>query len=761
MRTQQGPVGLRTTKSGGIEIAIVAHRLTGFLLAAGLIAAVGSAGAANPPIPIPRSSGKIVVDGVVDEPAWEDAARLGIPFEVEPGENLPAPVTTDVRLTWDADHILVAFRCFDPNPEAIRARFSDRDLAWSDDWVGIVLDTFNDQRRAYELVTNPLGVQIDALNDEANGRYDVQWNAIWTSAGRLTATGYEVEMAIPFNQIRFQRKDGPQVWGLDLMRSYPRTQRHHIGLFPRDRGNNSYLGQTVKIVGFEAARSGRTMEIVPTLTGSARRSRPDFPAGAFDQAETTTDVGVTGAWSVSPNITLAAAVNPDFSQVEADSVLLDINETFALYLPETRPFFQLGADYFQTGLRLVHTRAIAEPDGALKAVGKAGPHTYGIFSARDAVTNMILPGAERSDAATFDEANTASVGRYRFDFGGNSTVGVIGTDRSGSGGYHNRLIGGDLRLRVGQHDTLDLEVAWSRTDYSRPMADEFDLEQRRAEGHALAVEYRHTERNWGGDLWYREFDEGFRSDLGFRPNVGVRQGGGFLERYWWADGDRWYNRLELGVGWDYGQRRDGFSGRSTNGWFNFKGPYQSSAGVSVSSGSRVFEGAHFSTDGYSVYGSWTPHHAFQCGLSLDRGDWIDFDHGRPADRWSVAPWIGLRPGRHLSLDLAHDARELHVEPGRLFAAGVTELRGVWQFNLRLLVRMILQYTDIDRSPLLYDEPVDRETRRRLVQLLFSYKVNPRTVVYLGYTDGASGSEWFPVKTEDQVIFAKVGYAFLF
>jgi len=90
--------------------------------------------------------------------------------------------------------------------------------------VGIVLDTFNDERRAFEFVSNPLGVQTDAINDNVNNRYDIAWDAIWESAGRLTDFGYEVEMGIPFNQLRFQNVDGPQVWGVDAVRSSAPTR---------------------------------------------------------------------------------------------------------------------------------------------------------------------------------------------------------------------------------------------------------------------------------------------------------------------------------------------------------------------------------------------------------------------------------------------------------------------------------------------------------------------------------------------------------
>jgi hypothetical protein len=236
---------------------------------------------------VPRATSEVAIDGVIDEQAWRDALTLELKYEVRPGENTEPPVRTTVFVTYDENRVLAAFRAFDDEPEKIRARFRDRDHIRGDDWVGIILDTFNDERRAYEFWVNPLGVQTDGIYSEGRragggGRnFDQSWDAIWHSAGRLTDFGYEVEMAIPFNQIRFQGIDGPQIWGFDATRSWPRSDRVHIGLFPRERGANSYLAQEDKLIGFEGGSPGRNLELVPTLTGfggSPRTSLSPVPS---------------------------------------------------------------------------------------------------------------------------------------------------------------------------------------------------------------------------------------------------------------------------------------------------------------------------------------------------------------------------------------------------------------------------------------------------------------------------------------------------
>jgi hypothetical protein len=282
------------------------------------------------PFPVPAAAGTPVIDGAVTDSMWETALKLELRYEVRPGENVPPPVRTEMLLAHDDRTLFVAFRCHDGTPSAIRARYTDRDDMWNDDFVGIVLDTFNDERRAYEFFANPFGVQGDMLMDDVSGNEDRAWSAIWDSAGRITETGFEVEFAIPFSQLRFQTGAGPQTWGIDGIRSYPRRDRHHITLFPRIRGENSYLGQEEKITGFTGIRPGQNLEIIPTLTALRSDERPDFPHGSLTNLRSVGDVGVTTKWGITPNVTMNATVNPDFSTVEADAVQLDVNNQFAL-----------------------------------------------------------------------------------------------------------------------------------------------------------------------------------------------------------------------------------------------------------------------------------------------------------------------------------------------------------------------------------------------------------------------------------------------
>lgn len=713
------------------------------------------------PLMVPPASGAIAIDGTVDEAAWRDALRLELKYEVRPRENVEPDVRTELFITHDDTRLYIAFKCYDPEPSSIRARYSDRDRQWSDDWCGVVLDTFNDQRHAFEFFSNPLGVQGDMANDDILGEEDASWNAIWDSAGRITADGYEVEMAIPFSQLSFQSTGGTQIWGIDAIRSWPRENRAHIGLFPRQRGNNSYLSQTVKITGFDGIQPGRNLEIAPTLTTGRTEERSSFPDGALEEKDSKVDPGVTVRWGLTPNITVNGTLNPDFSQIEADEVQLDINRPFSLYFNETRPFFLDGATYFNTPrITTVYTRTIVDPNVAVKLTGKEGPHTFGVFLAEDDTTALVLPGAEGSRRAVFNQNTMAAVGRYRYDFGGSSTVGAVFTDREGDG-YHNRVFALDGNYRFTDNDYVQFSAAGSSTRYNDAMAARFGTDTEEHAGHGLNAIYAHRDRNWFYQAAYMDFADEFRVDLGWQPQVGFRKlivGGG--REFWGGEGD-FYNRLTISGDWDRTEKRDGslleeeveayLQGTlALDTYFNFGGGKRTMA----------YNGVEFEQNFWGAYLEGNPVSMLWASIGMEGGDWIDFAHTRPATEFNIEPGFDLRFGRHLTISYYHEFSYLDVAAGRLFTAHVPQTRLTWQHDERTRLRAIFQYVNIERDPTLYAFDVEKISKDLLSQILFSYKINAQTVLYLGYSDTYVGGEEFGLTQLSRTVFAKIGYAWL-
>ena len=176
---------------------------------------------------IQRTTDAIRVDAVLDESAWGSAEPMEFDAETSPGENIAPPARTIGYMTYDDENLYVAFRAFDPDPKEISAHLSDRDQAFTDDFIGVVLDTFNDDRRAFEFFVNPLGVQMDLTMDDVNRNEDSSWDTIWETAGRITREGYIVEMAIPFRSLRYGSNDerGQQTWGINFRRTIRRNSR--------------------------------------------------------------------------------------------------------------------------------------------------------------------------------------------------------------------------------------------------------------------------------------------------------------------------------------------------------------------------------------------------------------------------------------------------------------------------------------------------------------------------------------------------------
>lgn len=470
----------------------------------------------TPPHLIPMTNKMIRVDGIIDESLWDHALELHLDYEVRPGENIPPPVRTDVLLTYNDTYLLVAFRVHDPNPEEIQAHYSDRDDFWRDDWVALILDTFNDSRRYYDFFSNPYGVQGDFIENAVGP--GSAWDGIWDSAARIADPGWNVEMAIPFNTLRFQRRDEDQIWRIDAVRSYPRSVRHHIGLFPRDRANNCYMCQAERIIGFAGITPGKNIELTPTISSvfSQEREDQDNYSGRFIDREKSTETGMTMTWGLTPNLTLAATINPDFSQVEADARQLDVNTNNALYYSERRPFFLEGADYYLSRSRIIHTRMLADPSWGIKLTGKEGDGAIGVFLVQDEQTTFLFPGSQGSDTETLSMKSLGGVARYRHDVGKSSTVGITMLNREGSG-YFNRAVGLDGDLRITKKDRVQYQLLGTLTRYPEELLidNEYDQPEGTFGGGGYDLRFNHETRNNYFFIEHENVGDHLRDDLGF------------------------------------------------------------------------------------------------------------------------------------------------------------------------------------------------------------------------------------------------------
>lgn len=740
-------------------------------LAAALLLCTPFANAGNPaPAPemgayvaggrIPRLHGPIVIDGKLDDAAWAGALVQEIAYDIQPGDNTPAPVKTTVRIGYDNDALYVAYHAMDPDPSAIRAHLRDRDTAFNDDWVGLFLDTFNDHRRGYELIVNPLGVQADLIRDEtnANNQEDPSWDGLWSSAGQLTADGYDVEMRIPFATLRFPKSSGNQHWGILLFRNWPRDKRHQLSGNRVPRESNCFQCEWGKFDGMAGVQQGRNLEIVPTLTIGSGQSR-GAAGTAWGGSDTSIEPGVDVSWAPSPSATLNATLNPDFSQVETDQLQLNFNDGFALFYQEKRPFFLEGADYFTTQFDVLYTRQIADPDFGLRVTGRTSSGAYGAIVARDATTLVLVPGVLGSGFEQLDQKANVAVGRYRYDLDQHTSIGVIGTFRHGDD-YANDVAGVDARWQQGAH-TATAQLLHSTSRYPTSIVDDYRDElggDATPSGDAWRVAYSFGNRNWGFNAWHMDIDPGFRADLGFIGQVGYGKSLVGGSRSWFRDGQA-INRINLSADFDITHRYDGqLLERELEATLNGQGPMQGSFGLHGLTRKRFWQGTLFDEHYVDINGSVRPNGSLQLGAYASVGTMIDLAAARTGQRTVLELFGNLNIGRGMALEWDVTRQQMRRDGGTAFRASVANATGSWQIDPRQRLRVTLQGSDVLRNQSLYVDAVEQRARDWAAQLVYSYKLNPRTALYAGAAYGAFMDDDNPqLFGNTRSVFVKLSY----
>ena len=677
------------------------------------------------------------IDAVLEDPIWARAETVALAYEVERGDNAPAPVQTHCQLAASAYDLYFACVASDPRPEEIRAVFGKRDQADGQDRVSLILDPFDDGRRAFGFTVTALGAQLDAQYD-LGGAADPTWDAVWESAGRLTDTGYVVEARIPLKSLRHPDGRGPQQWGGYFERWWPRSEDARTLSMAWDRGQPCLLCQANHFNGVPAGAAGPNVDLGMTLTVLRSDTLPDPGSGRLTRGSHDPDLGIDLRWSPTPNTSLDLTANPDFSQVESDALQLDVNNRFALFLPERRPFFMEGADLFATPLQTVFTRTIADPSFGVKLSGKSGPNAGVALVARDEVNHLLVPGVERSSTTTLDAPVSSVFGRYRRDIGGSSTLGFLYTGREGDE-YHNRVISLDGSFTPAGALTVRAQGArsWSRLDAfpaldvgSDPMID----------GSAARLDAVIRTRDWELVGEAQRIEEGFRSDGGFLTQVNRR--GGVLRgmRTFWADDpEGWVTNWRVGGGLFYDED---LAGHPTNTIYfvsvNYRGPLQSLASAVLRRRRARFRGTVF--DRNDVWSQVAMRPSGSLGLTLTAvvGNEVETLQARQARNLQLDPEIDFRLGRHSSGRASLRFQRLEVPGGTALVARFWELRASVNPSNRHTLRVVGQFRDTRRDPAYYAAPVRERDAGFFLQLLYSYQVDARTVFHLGYTDERAG-----------------------
>jgi hypothetical protein len=689
---------------------------------------------------VPRISSPIAVDGSLSDEAWKDAAVLDTFYETSPGDNVAPKVKTVAYLAYDDRFFYIGLRCDDPEPAKIRAPYVERDqVLGTDDNVAVFLDTRNDRRSAMEFRVNPRGIQADASFNDANGNEDFSPDFFYDTAAHIGPEGWTAEMRIPLSSLRYAKAD-PHTWGIIIWRNYPREFRYAIYSSPQPRGSNCLICFSREITGLEGLPSGAHAVVAPYVSAKENgtpRDRSD-PDSSFRNEPIEPDGGGDVKWIPNTDTAVDATINPDFSQVESDTAQIAVNQRFALFFPEKRPFFLEGVDLLDTPIQAVYTRTITSPRWGLRGTGKVGASTYTVLVSQDrGGGSVILPGPQFSTFAPQDFRSFVGIGRLRRAFGA-SFGGLLLTDREVSGGGHDRVIGPDFQLSLGASDRITGQYLYSDSlEPDRPdLTPEWNGQ--RLSGHGLFLDWRHTTRTLFVETLYRDFSDGFRADDGFVPQVGYREGSLNVGRPFFP-GSGLFNFLQPRVGEDYSEDRNGnllfrriFPGVDFQGRRNLVG----FAGANLDTVRRGETLLHAT---YAVFQIQVDpsRRITRIGLSGTIGEQIDFENAREGHGGDLTLQATARPTDHLELVALAERSWLDVRAeggreGRLFTATIARLKATYVFNALVFLRAIGQWVETKRDPALYTFSVPSREGNFDGSVLLAYKLNWQTVAFLGY-----------------------------
>ncbi|MGB8958278.1 MAG: DUF5916 domain-containing protein [Candidatus Aminicenantales bacterium] len=690
----------------------------------------------SPPAAAPASEPRVVqppffaappkIDGRLDDSCWSltPLEKEFTSYNPRYGDLLPQK--TIVFVGYDQNAVYFAFRCLDPEPDKIKTSVARRDAIFSDDWIGLSIDSQGLRQCSYDLFVNPSGIQAD-IYDSTTGGEDSSTDFVWESAGRRTADGYEVEIAVPLRTLRFQSGKDVRM-GILFWRKISRTG--YSGSWP-DLKPGVGLFNVMADLRFGELKAPLNLEALPSLTVANSRERlsPD----AWGKRDSARSLGIGLKYGLTSSITVEATVNPDFSQVESDAFQVTVNQRYPIFYEEKRPFFMETSGLFNiagTGgdgnmLTSFYSRRIVDPGWGTRLTGTAGQFTFAILGAGDDAAGREWEGTPDPRAG---RAAGFVAGRGKFSLSGDSYVGVLYSGREFAGGF-NRAGGVDVQLRPFPNHQLSLSALQT--------ASEDPVSGARTGGASISALWDYMTKPLGAELWFEHFGTGFQMDSAFYSRVGFTRLTGYIGPNFFPKKPAWIKKVnpfffgfllhDLGTGLN--ERLGVFAVRT-----NFAKQSQLRLdAVLYREGwiDRTYDQLTFRMQGYLQLTNW-----LYFDGQVSSGDRIFYDSTNPflGRMESARAGIVLQPGVKLSQSLS--LSQNHFTRGGIPVYDVTVLnaRTTYQFNKYLFVRALFQY--------------DSYARKWLTDLLASFTYIPGTVVHLGYgvlyeKHGWEAGQWLP------------------
>ena len=504
-------------RSGAIAVATL-------VTAAPLHAAAVDAKFAPQPVEARRLTGPITFDGKLEEADWQKAPVLTRMWEDYPKNRVPAPETTQTRFLYDNKYLYVGFRLFLKDPSQLRKPFVRRDKVGSThDYVQVYLDPQGSGQTSTLFRVNARGTETDGVQDEAKASESTDPDFEWEERSAIDSKGWTAELRIPLSTLRVS-KSGQQVWNVVVTRGVPRHENTQMATAPWPANGSCFQCLASKLTFPDLTPSAEKLIVEPSAVATIRRDTGSFGHGTKLDPQPSLDA----KWLPFGGAAVDLTINPDFSQVEADSPQLTANQRFAINLPEKRPFFREGSDLINTPLPILYTRTITAPDYGLRFTQRSSGINGTVFAAKDSGQGVIIEPGLLSSSAVVPDFDSKVGFAHVTDRLGTTLVGALVAGKFNDDGSYNKLGGVDaawqsssnrltgqlLYSRTLEPDRLDLLTSWQGQKLS---------------GAAGLAEWDHN-GSYVTTLRYTRYDPGFRSWLGFVPRVGYNDYYGYFRR---------------------------------------------------------------------------------------------------------------------------------------------------------------------------------------------------------------------------------------
>ena len=674
------------------------------------------------------------LDGVLDDPCWKVCSQITGFIQWRPVDGKPPSEKTIAYIAYDAKNFYIAFQCYDSEPKKIRANISKRDDIFSDDIVGVILDTFNARQKGYVIAVNPYGIQLDGIVGEGM-EDDYTFDLIFHSSGRLNKDGYAVEMVVPFKSLRFPSKKS-NTFGIVFVRIINRRNQY-VTWPPLSQDINSPFIQEAELVGLEGIKPGKNFELLPAFTAlQVGTVSPD--SGVFENGDVDPDFGMGFKYAFTSNLVGELSYNPDFSHVEADAGQVDVNLRYALYFPEKRPFFLEGREIFNTPIEVLYTRRMADPLYGAKFTGKIGRTTIGFISALDEAPGVQLPGEENP---YLGERALFNIFRLKRDIFSNSSIGFIYTDKEFTDSY-NRVVGMDGRLRFTDKYSLSFQGlgTFTRT-----------LDGENISAPALYLRFFRSARHLNFSAYYTDLYPDFRADSGFIKRTDIREVGGNISYKFMPYNQKW---LQVFTPRFYFERIYDHSGilmdENRQISLNFEFNRQTYIAVYYNQILERWCEIDFRKGVFALSISSAPTGYLEASFFIRLGDSIYYTPPNPYLGYNrtINASLGLRPNSRVKQELWLTKSTFYRQKGGelVYDMDIIRSKTTYQFSKRLFLRAIFEYNTYWKE----FQP----------DLLLSYIYSPGTVFFLGYSGlfDSRGETWMQNKRS---FFLKVSYLWRF